>query len=152
MVGEGHSAARAGEIKGQTGAVGNREQAALDVEGQISRRRTGGSVESIASADTDHIILFAAEQRFDRGLRSTAVARAREHRIAQYSRQVLLPVLERAVKAAPAAVFLRIRLGGGEKRRAAGGGRYTGIYLICLSYPRGSHARRAGEEVARCGD
>ena len=61
-----------------------------------------------------------AEQRFDRGLRSTAVARAREHRIAQYSRQVLLPVLERAVKAAPAAVFRRIRLGGGEKRRAAG--------------------------------
>ena len=120
MVGEGHSAARAGEIKGQTGAVGNREQAALDVEGQISRRRAGGSVESIASADADHIIIFAAEQRFDRGLRSTAVARAREHRIAQYSRQVLLPVLERVVKAAPAAVFRRIRLGGGEKRRAAG--------------------------------
>ena len=35
---------------------------------------------------------------------------------------------------------------------SAGGGRYTGIYFICLSYPRGSHARGVGEEAARCGD
>lgn len=39
-----------------------------------------------------------------------------------------------------------------EAAASAGGGRYTGIYLICLSYPRGSHARGVGEEAARCGD
>ena len=40
----------------------------------------------------------------------------------------------------------------GRSAASAGGGRYTGIYLICLSYPRGSHARGVGEEAARCGD
>ena len=42
--------------------------------------------------------------------------------------------------------------GYGRSAASAGGGRYTGIYFICLSYPRGSHARGVGEEAARCGD